>query len=78
MGIGRNMKVSVISTGYVSLVTDECLAEIGHNIICVDNDEQKVKMLKSNIMAIYEPGFETLVKKNTKIGNLTLILKILT
>jgi UDPglucose 6-dehydrogenase len=60
------MKVCVIGTGYVGLVTGVCLAEIGHDVICVDKDEQKIKMLNSSIMPIYEPGLENLVKKNTQ------------
>jgi len=58
------MKVCVIGTGYVGLVTGVCLAEIGHSVICVDKDEAKIKMLLSNKMPIYEPGLDSLVLKN--------------
>jgi len=70
------MKVCVIGTGYVGLVTGVCLAEIGHNVICVDKDEKKIKMLKSSIMPIYEPGLENLVKKNTQSSNLSFTTQI--
>jgi UDPglucose 6-dehydrogenase len=70
------MKVCVIGTGYVGLVTGVCLAEIGHDVICVDKDEKKIKMLKSSIMPIYEPGLENLVKKNTQSGNLSFTTQI--
>jgi len=58
------MKVCVIGTGYVGLVTGVCLSEIGHDVICVDNDENKVSSLKEGKMPIYEEGLEELVKKN--------------
>ena len=58
------MKVCVIGTGYVGLVTVVCLAEIGHSVICVDKDESKIQMLLLNKMPIYEPGLDTLVLKN--------------
>jgi UDPglucose 6-dehydrogenase len=58
------MKVCVIGTGYVGLVTGVCLAEIGHNVICVDIDEQKIKMLLNGKSPIYEGGLEALIKSN--------------
>ncbi len=64
------MKVCVIGTGYVGLVTGVCLAEIGHNVICVDKDKSKIKLLLDNIMPIYEPGLDKLVLKNIKTDNL--------
>lgn len=54
------MNISIIGTGYVGLVTGVCLAEIGHHVICVDNDEEKVKSLKRGKATIYEPGLEEL------------------
>lgn len=58
------MKVSVIGTGYVGLVSGAVFAELGHDALCIDNDERKVKMLEQGHMPIYEPGLEELVKKN--------------
>ena len=50
------MKVCVIGTGYVGLVTGACLAHIGHDVICIDNNEEKVKMMQTGQSPIYEPG----------------------
>jgi UDPglucose 6-dehydrogenase len=58
------MKIGVIGTGYVGLVTGTCLAESGNDVICVDNDAAKIDMLNRNEIPIYEPGLEELVKRN--------------
>jgi UDPglucose 6-dehydrogenase len=58
------MKITIIGTGYVGLVTGTCFAEVGHTVICVDNDESKVRLLQGGGIPIYEPGLEEMVKRN--------------
>src|SRR5581483_11820331 len=65
------MKLSIIGTGYVGLVTGTCFAEVGHQVVCVDRDEAKVKLLQAGGMPIYEPGLEELVQRNVASGRLS-------
>ena len=65
------MKVCVIGTGYVGLVVGTCLAEMGNDVICVDNDEEKLKQLYQGIIPIYEPGLEELINANVSKNRLT-------
>jgi len=64
------MKVSIFGTGYVGLVTGACLADVGHDVICVDVDEAKVAKLNDGRIPIYEPGLASIVKFNFESGNL--------
>lgn len=65
------MRVAIFGTGYVGLVTGTCLAEVGHQVICVDIDQAKVDGLNSGIIPIYEPGLEPMVKANHAASRLT-------
>lgn len=65
------MKVAVVGTGYVGLVSGTCFAEAGNDVLCVDNNQEKLAMLRAGKVPIYEPGLETLFERNTKEGRLT-------
>ncbi len=64
------MKISVIGTGYVGLVSGTCFAETGINVVCVDIDEKKIKNLNNGFIPIYEPGLEDIYKRNMEKGRL--------
>jgi UDPglucose 6-dehydrogenase len=65
------MNICIIGTGYVGLVTGACLAEFGMNLICVDNDQQKIELLQQGKISVHEPGLEDLVLKNMREGRLS-------
>lgn len=64
------MKIAVVGTGYVGLVTGTCLAEMGNQVICIDIDEKKVQSLRQGIIPIYEPHLDAIFERNTKQGRL--------
>ena len=65
------MRVAMIGTGYVGLVSGSCFSEFGVDVVCVDKDETKIAKLHDNVMPIYEPGLDDLVKKNVEAGRLS-------
>ena len=64
------MKLAVVGTGYVGLVTGTCFAETGNTVTCVDIDEKKVEKLKNGEIPIYEPGLDALFDRNIQQGRL--------
>ncbi len=65
------MRIAMIGSGYVGLVSGTCFSEFGHDVICVDKDESKIALLEDGVMPIYEPGLDNLVAKNVKAGRLS-------
>jgi len=70
------MRIAIIGTGYVGLVTGACLAEVGHHVFCIDNDECKIKGLRSGKVPIYEPGLDELVHRNVSAHRLAFSTRI--
>jgi UDPglucose 6-dehydrogenase len=70
------MNLAIVGSGYVGLVTGTCFAEVGHRVICVDNDLKKVHQLQDGQIPIYEPGLEELIKKNVAAGRLSFTASI--
>ena len=65
------MQICIVGTGYVGLVTGTCLAEIGHRVVCVDDDREKIATLKRGQIPIFEPGLDSLVERNWREGRLS-------
>ncbi|ETA51996.1 UDP-glucose dehydrogenase family protein [Ponticoccus alexandrii] len=70
------MKIAMIGTGYVGLVSGVCFSDFGHEVVCVDKDPRKIEMLERGEVPIYEPGLDTLMAKNVEAGRLTFTLDL--
>ncbi len=65
------MKIAMVGSGYVGLVSGACFADFGHDVVCIDKDQSKIDLLHDGVMPIYEPGLDALVDSNVKSGRLT-------
>src|SRR3954454_22675545 len=65
------MRIAMIGTGYVGLVSGACFSDFGHDVVCVDKDVRKIELLHQNVMPIYEPGLAELVASIVRAGRLT-------
>ena len=65
------MKIAMVGSGYVGLVSGACFADFGHDVVCIDKDQAKIDRLHDGIMPIYEPGLDALVDNNVKAGRLS-------
>lgn len=70
LGEGFTMRIAIIGTGYVGLVTGTCFSEMGNDVICVDTNQEKINQLKTGVIPIYEPGLAEMVRTNVSKGNL--------
>ena len=70
------MKIAVIGTGYVGLVSGVCFSDFGHDVICVDKDEAKIRKLEQGEVPIFEPGLDTLMARNVEAGRLSFTLDL--
>ncbi|PSL17622.1 UDP-glucose dehydrogenase family protein [Shimia abyssi] len=70
------MKIAIIGTGYVGLVSGVCFSDFGHNVVCVDKDSNKIDTLKRGDVPIYEPGLDTLMLKNVEAGRLNFTMDL--
>ena len=68
------MKISVIGSGYVGLVTATCFADLGHQVVCMDNQEDKIEKINKGLIPIYEENLDELIKKNISKGSLNFSL----
>ena len=75
-GTGRQMKIAMIGTGYVGLVSGVCFSDFGHEVVCVDKDPAKVEKLRAGQVPIYEPGLEALMARNVAAGRLSFTLDL--
>jgi UDPglucose 6-dehydrogenase len=64
------MRIAVIASGYVGLVSGACLTEFGHDVVCEDFDDRRIALFCSGVSPIYEPGLEDLIKRNSAAGRL--------
>ena len=65
------MRIAMIGTGYVGLVSGACFSDFGHDVVCVDKDESKIEALRQGVMPIFEPGLDRLVERNVRGGRLS-------
>ena len=70
------MKIAMIGTGYVGLVSGVCFSDFGHDVICVDKDPGKIDLLNAGEVPIFEPGLQALMAKNVAAGRLTFTLDL--